>query len=146
MDVLHTVKGSSATLGARRVAEIAAALESRLRKGEAITVDELAEATAEVRASIDAFLEEERRTGPPTRPDALENVPLLPITKRLGEHLRSNNLGAMTCFEELKAASGARFHEPLSKLEQSLDRLDFDAARVHLESIETELGSEEAAS
>jgi len=146
MDVLHTVKGSAATLGARRVAEIAAALESRLRKGEAITADELADAVGEVRASIEAFLDEQRSAGPPTRDGGLENPPhvLLPITKRLEEHLRQNNLAAMSCFEELKAVAGSRFRESMIKLEQSLDRLDFDAARVHLESIEAELGNEVA--
>jgi signal transduction histidine kinase/CheY-like chemotaxis protein/HPt (histidine-containing phosphotransfer) domain-containing protein len=142
MDVLHTVKGSSATLGARRVAEIAAALESRLRKGEAITADELAEAVAEVRMSIDAFLSADAPPVVETKPGA-SNPQILPIAKRLAEHLRKNNLAAMSCFEELKAVAGSRFGEPMVKLEQSLDRLDFDAARVHLESIETQL--EEAA-
>jgi HPt (histidine-containing phosphotransfer) domain-containing protein len=138
MDVLHTVKGSSATLGAQRVAKIAAALESRLRKGEAITADELAEAVAEVRMSIDAFLSEDAAPVAEAKP-AASNPQILPIAKRLAEHLRQNNLAAMSCFEELKAVAGSRFGEPMVKLEQSLDRLDFDAARVHLESIETQL-------
>jgi PAS domain S-box-containing protein len=150
MDVLHTVKGSSSTLGARRVAEIAASLESRLRKGEAITLDELTEAVAEVRSSIDSFLDEERGAGSPTRPGGSEEPPhttdLLPIAKRLDEHLRQNNLSAMSCFEELKAAAGPRFREPMHQLELSLDRLDFDAARKYLESIERAIGPEEAAS
>jgi len=146
MDVLHTVKGSSATLGARRVAEIAAALESRLRKGEAITADELAEAVAEVRGSIDKFLDERSAdvSSAEGGRDVRTPLEILPITKQLGEHLRQNNLAAMSCFEELKSAAGARFREPMQKLEQSLDRLDFDSARVHLESIETEIGSEPA--
>jgi len=147
MDVLHTVKGSSSTLGARRVAEIAAALESRLRKGEAITLDELTEAVAEVRTSIDSFLDEERGAGSPTRPAGSEDPPhttdLLPIAKRLDEHLRQNNLSAMSCFEELKAAAGPRFREPMHQLELSLDRLDFDAARAHLQSIERAIGPED---
>jgi HPt (histidine-containing phosphotransfer) domain-containing protein len=150
MDVLHTVKGSSSTLGARRVAEIAATLESRLRKGEAIELDELSDAIAEVRASIDSFLDEERGTGSPTRPVGSEDPPrttdLLPIAKRLDEHLRQNNLSAMSCFEELKAAAGPRFREPMHQLELSLDRLDFDAARAHLEAIEHAIGPEEATS
>jgi CheY-like chemotaxis protein len=129
-------------IGARRVAEIAAALESRLRKGEAITADELAEAVAEVRMSIDAFLSADAPPVVETKPGA-SNPQILPIAKRLAEHLRKNNLAAMSCFEELKAVAGSRFGEPMVKLEQSLDRLDFDAARVHLESIETQL--EEAA-
>jgi len=148
MDVLHTLKGSSATLGARRIAEISASLESRLRRGEAITLDELNEAITEVRASIEKYLDEECRTGSPTRPPGASEDPpyvqLLPIAKQLGEHLRANNLAAMSSFEELKSAAGARFSEPMQRLQQSLDRLDFDAAQVHLHAIESQLGAEEA--
>jgi HPt (histidine-containing phosphotransfer) domain-containing protein len=147
MDVLHTVKGSSSTLGARRVAEIAAALESRLRKGEAITLDELSDAIAEVRTSIDSFLEQRGADVPSAQGgrDVRPPLDLLPIAKRLDEHLRQNNLSAMSCFEELKAAAGPRFREPMHQLELSLDRLDFDAARTHLESIERAIGPEETA-
>ncbi len=145
-DVLHTVKGSSATLGARRVAEIAAALESRLRKGEAIALNEFEAAVGEVRESIDMFLA--KGSDAPSSTDTV-NEPrppqqiLLPIAKQLDEQLRQNNLAAMTSFEELKSAAGSRFREPMQQLEQSLDRLDFDAARVHLEAIQSQLGPED---
>ena len=144
MDVLHTLKGSSATLGARRVAEISAALESKLRKGEAITADELADALAEARSSIETYLGEAPAA---TTGGGLENPPymvtaLRPIARQMDEHLRQNNLAAMSCFEELKAMAGPRFHEPMLELQQSLDRLDFDAARVHLQAIESQLAEE----
>ncbi len=141
-DVLHTVKGSSATLGARRIAEIATALESRLRKGESIALNEFEAAVEEVRMSIDVFLTRETETTPaidtPREPRAPQRI-LLPITKQLEEQLKQNNLAAMSSFEELKTAAGPLFREPMQQLEQSLDRLDFDAARLHLEAIRSQL-------
>jgi hypothetical protein len=63
----------------------------------------------------------------------------LPIAERLHEHLAQNNLAAVSCFEELKSVAGARFREPMHQIELSLDRLDFDAARSILKTIEEEL-------
>jgi len=154
-DLLHTLKGSASTLGARRVAEIAAALESKLRKGESITIDELAEAAEEVRHSIERYLGE--RPGVPNvvagglariegderarTPATTSGTAAFEIARRLDEHLKENNLAAVAAFEELKSAAGARFVEPMAKIEASLDRLDFDAARSVLKTIEAELGT-----
>ncbi|HJQ40278.1 MAG TPA: response regulator, partial [Thermoanaerobaculia bacterium] len=52
LDTLHTLKGTAATMGARRIAEEAAALEAKVRRGEATAFDELAAAIAETRGSI----------------------------------------------------------------------------------------------
>lgn len=49
-------------------------------------------------------------------------------------HLEANNLAAVDCFADLKAAVGNS--EPLRMLEESLDRLDFAAARRYLDQIE----------
>src|SRR5438874_135789 len=59
------------------------------------------------------------------------------ITKKMHEHLAANNLAAVSCFEELKLLAGANID--MKALEQSLDRLDFDAAREHLHVIERRL-------
>ena len=60
------------------------------------------------------------------------------------DHLDKNNLAAMQCFDELKTAAGSRWPEPLRALEASLDKLDFNAARVHLEQIESQLQREKS--
>ena len=59
---------------------------------------------------------------------------LVPIAKKLREHLEANNLAAVDCFADLKATVGNS--EPLRMLEESLDRLDFESARHYLDQIE----------
>jgi HPt (histidine-containing phosphotransfer) domain-containing protein len=132
LEILHSMKGCAATLGARRLSEQAAALEIRLRRGEGVVVTELHAAADELKASI------ARVVLPPAAPQpqaAASDTPVLPIAKQLDEQLRENNLAAVKCFEELRAAAGARYAEPMQRLEQSLDRLDFEAARRHLAAV-----------
>jgi two-component system sensor histidine kinase/response regulator len=140
-DLLHTLKGSSATLGARRVADIAASIESRLRKGEPVTLDQLQSAAEEVQASLDGVLRTNQPSGSlaPARDDIVAGPRLLEIAKKLSEQLEGNNLEAMTSFEELKSAVGSHFAASMQAIEESLDRLDFDAARTHLGALEAEL-------
>ena len=70
---------------------------------------------------------------------ALTGPRLLTIAKKLGEQLKGNNLEAMTSFDELKAAVGGGYAASMQAIEASLDRLDFDAARTHLEALEAQL-------
>ena len=143
-DLLHTLKGSAATLGARRVAEIAASLEVKLRGGEPIDVDELGGAVTELRQSIDLFLSSNGGAPPAVAVPSADAPRLLPIAKKMNEHLLANNLAAIVCFDELKSAAGDRFREPIQQLEASLDRLDFESARGHLRVLEAQLAAEEA--
>jgi hypothetical protein len=83
---------------------------------------------------------------PPAHAADAPGVAVLPIARRLDEQLRENNLAAVKCFEELRDAAGTRFAVPLQRLEQSLDRLDFEAAREHLRELEAQLGSGEVPS
>ena len=139
-DRLHTLKGSSSTLGARRVAEIAAQLEQRARKGDPFTIDELQLAVNEVKESIERVIpsgsERSGRGVAPAHPDP--SLPLgvtLEIARKLDDHLKANNLAAVSIFAELKNAAGTQFQQPLEQLEASLDQLDFDRARAHLRTI-----------
>lgn len=136
LDLLHTLKGSAATLGARRLAEEAAALEGKLRRREEISLDAITAATAEVQASIASLIDV---TPPAPETPAGDKAMLVPIAKRMEEHLRENNLAAMTCFEELKSLAGPQLRDAMRELERSLDRLDFDAARAQLAEIEGRL-------
>jgi two-component system sensor histidine kinase/response regulator len=133
LDILHTLKGSASTLGARRVAEQAATLETIARDGGSIEPGELESAIEQTTASIDAVL----KSGGEPKPPAPHGE-LLPIAKRMRAHLDANNLAAMECFEELKALAGARWPEPMRRLEASLDRLDFASARQLLDAIVSE--------
>ena len=139
LEILHTLKGSASTLGARRIAGEAAALETIARSGAAIDLDDLDAAIRETTESIDVVVRHLTSTieAPPAEgPDGLE---LLPIARRLREHLEANNLAAMQCFEELRALAGRRWPGPMQQLEASLDRLDFAAAREHLDAISAHL-------
>ena len=148
LDVLHTLKGSSATMGARRVAEESAALEGQLRRNETIVTDALIAAIAEVRGSIEILCRTDNPGGPEQTGVSVQagqtGLSVLHIARQMREHLRENNLAAMSCFDELKSLANGRFSGPMQQLEQSLDRLDFEAARTHLASIETALAAEEA--
>lgn len=144
LEVLHSLKGCAATLGARRVSEQAASLEIRLRRGEPIALNELEAAATELKESIARVVAAPAPAAPPPVVRPTSPSTLLPIAKRLNEQLRENNLGAVKCFEELRAAAGTRFGETMQRIEQSLDRLDFDTARRHLADVESQLGPEEA--
>jgi signal transduction histidine kinase/CheY-like chemotaxis protein/HPt (histidine-containing phosphotransfer) domain-containing protein len=143
LDLLHTVKGTSATMGARRVADEAAALEASGKAGQPLALDALDQAIAEVSESIDRITE--LLSAPAVAPEGSKDhaTPRMmsPVVQRLREQIDANNLAAMESFEELKSLAGRRWSEPLRALEVSLDRLDFAVAREQLEALESELNS-----
>jgi PAS domain S-box-containing protein len=144
LDDLHSLKGCAATLGARRVSDHAATLEVRLRLNQTVALTELTNLLGEVKESIARVIDVAPTATSMAMPKAMAGPQLLPIARRLDDQLRENNLGAVSCFEELKSAAGARFNGQMKGLEQSLDRLDFDAAREHLREIEAQLVTEDA--
>jgi len=149
LEILHSMKGCAATLGARRLSDQAAALEIRLRRGEGVVLTDLLAAATELNESIARVVTPAAPPNvapPPAAPGDASGVAVLPIARRLDEQLRENNLAAVKCFEELRDAAGTRFAVPLQRLEQSLDRLDFEAAREHLRELEAQLGSGEVPS
>jgi two-component system sensor histidine kinase/response regulator len=147
-DLLHTLKGSAATMGARQVAQEAATLESWIRRGVPVVLGDLAAAIDEATDSIEslnAMLSVAARPSPaatqhPLPPGEGGRRPgegrgaTLNIARKMREHLEANNLAAVDCFADLKAAVGNS--EPLRMLEESLERLDFAAARRYLDQIE----------
>ncbi|MEA2569335.1 MAG: two-component system, sensor histidine kinase and response regulator [Acidobacteriota bacterium] len=142
-DLLHTLKGTSATMGARRVADHAATLEAAARRGETLELEALAGAIDEAKASIDVVIRQ-LTASTDVKAEPIAGPQLIPIARRMRTHLDENNLAAMQCFVELKQAAGARWAEPLRALEASLDKLDFGAARAHLEKLESQLTPEES--
>jgi two-component system sensor histidine kinase/response regulator len=135
-DLLHTLKGSAATMGARQVAQEAATLESWIRRGVPVVLGDLAAAIDEATGSIESL--NAMLGGAPAASQAAKgsNAPFLPIAQKMREHLEANNLAAVDCFADLKSAVGDQYAEPLRLLEESLDRLDFAAARGYLDQIE----------
>ena len=128
-------------MGAKQVAQEAATLESWIRRGVPVVLADLAAAIDEATDSIETLntlLSMESNVGRasarPGRAEARPTSALLPIAQKMREHLDANNLAAVDCFADLKAAIGSS--EPLRMLEESLDRLDFAAARRYLDQIE----------
>ena len=148
-DLLHTLKGSAATMGARQVAQEAATLESWIRRGVPVVLADLAAAIDEASDSIESLNPLLNGVAPAILPAggraaaakdagriAGATPTLLPIARKMREHLDANNLAAVDCFSDLRLAVGDKHAEPLRMLEVSLDRLDFAAARRYLDQIE----------
>jgi len=145
--LLHTLKGSAATVGGTRAAEAAAALERALRTGAAEhelqpRLQELDAALGELLTSIGAFTADE----PPPRGAAAIEVAMTAdvvtgdgdaavLVQRLRELLPVNDLRALDCFQELKQALGGRADGALRALEEALERLDFESAGARLETL-----------
>jgi len=137
-DLPHTLKGSAATMGAKQVAQEAATLESWIRRGVPVVLGDLAAAIDEATDSIETLntVLGGAPAASPAHAGRIGATPLLPITKKMREHLEANNLAAVDCFPDLKSAVGEKHSEPLRMLEESLDRLDFESARRYLDQIE----------
>lgn len=142
--LLHTLKGSAATIGARRLADAAAKLETSLREGTdtKIASGGLRIALQEFRESADLLSGVPRKSEPgvATTPVRAEDAKAaLPLIRTMNEYLKQNNLATMECFREIRNLIGSRFPNQLSDLEDCLDRLDFESARSLLPEIEAAL-------
>ncbi|MEO7921592.1 MAG: response regulator, partial [Thermoanaerobaculia bacterium] len=149
LHVLHTLKGTSATVGAVRVAAAAAGLEVAMKLPTSPFPDlqELSAAVAESIRGVEEITRTEAGAGAMTSPSLASVAPLgseraagaLVIARRLAEDVASNNLAASSTFAELEALLDGSLHEPLRALEDSLARVDFDEAATHLVSVTSAL-------
>jgi PAS domain S-box-containing protein len=144
MDVLHTLKGTSSTLGADRVAEASAALEKALSDSQdwVELADRLEREIALVLGGWQAH--DHDLTTPDHAPPAgqvIDAAMVGPLLREMAHLLSENNLKARPCFEELREAIAALGTSAgqIQNLERSLDRLDFEAASRTLEVIAAEL-------
>ncbi len=146
--LLHSLKGSAATIGAHRLAKAAATMESAVRRNQdgGLLVAELEGAVEEYTASA-RTLAGERAGGAPAAARAVERTvatgpagsadpSVVALARQLDAFLATNNLEATNCFEQLRAALPGGDDEALGELARSLDQLDFNAARAALRSIE----------
>ncbi|HVR38917.1 MAG TPA: response regulator, partial [Thermoanaerobaculia bacterium] len=122
LDVLHTLRGTAATLGAHRVAQAAAALE----RDASASLDELSDALAEVRRSAE----------PVNAVASIEsNGNTLEIANRLHALLATNDLAALECAAELRASLHPTLAPLGDELQSAVDRLDFEKASALLREI-----------
>jgi two-component system sensor histidine kinase/response regulator len=146
LHLLHTLKGTSATVGARRVAEEAASLEAALKRAPRSKPS-----FAALAASVDEVLKDRVILEGPTAGAASSGAraPLepaaardaLPVARRLLAHVKESNLAASTTFQELKAILKTSLSQEVGDLEAALDVLDFDAAAKTTEALSRSLES-----
>ncbi|MBL8115021.1 MAG: response regulator [Acidobacteria bacterium] len=140
-DLIHTLKGSSATLGMRRVAEELGALEESLRKSPESRPEllPLAAAIEEVRTGCEDLL-----VVVATAPAVASSGPVdagrakeaLEIAGRLRGLLEEGSLDAPTEVARLKAVLGEQLADLVSQLEDAASRLDVPAALAVLSELE----------
>jgi two-component system sensor histidine kinase/response regulator len=145
LHILHTLKGTAATAGARRVAEEAASLEAALKRAPRAKPS-----LAALGASVDEVLKDRALLEAPA-PAAFTGVPAplgaaaardaLPVARRLLAHVKESNLAASTTFQELKAVLEGGLPREIGELEAALDILDFEAAGKTTEALARSLES-----
>jgi len=143
LDTLHTLKGTSATLGADGVAEAAASFERALVEsldwGQA--ADDLDREMALVLGCAEVL---ETVPSVPTRPAAestsIDASQVQPLLGELQHLLNDNNMRASAVFEEVRAAiAGSGLDAEIGSLGRSLKKLDFESASRTLELIARKL-------
>jgi CheY-like chemotaxis protein/HPt (histidine-containing phosphotransfer) domain-containing protein len=144
LSLLHTLKGTSGTIGAVWVAEAATSLEAALKKSREgrHSLDELSGAVDEIQRGSEVLRTAEADEKPRDDGAGIDRETAqaaLPIAARLAEHVASNNLAATTAFAELRTALSGRTPSSLRELERCLDQLDFDAAGPHIARVSSEL-------
>jgi two-component system, sensor histidine kinase and response regulator len=147
LHLLHTLKGTSATVGAVTVARIAAGLETALRADGQTRPDlqPLDAACREAIASMATLAPVAVVNGGPDVPvDGATARQALPLLRELEQHLANSNLAATTTFSALKAVLGARLRQPVAELEACLERLDFEGATPHVQALGTALAAAES--
>ncbi len=132
--VLHTLKGTAATLGARRLARAAAELEVSLDGLDDVpprepSLEGLAASLEDVLAGTDRVVGrgDVNATQAVTRPrDSAEAA--LALVDRLAALVAAGDLAAADRIAELRSALGPDASDLLGKLERAVDRLDFEKA------------------
>jgi HPt (histidine-containing phosphotransfer) domain-containing protein len=130
---LHTLKGLAATVGATRLAGVAAQMESRTKAG--VMPSEQSALVTQLRDAIDAGVQAltpvlERLRPPPSPHDGTEMTPAQFETGMtvLLDLLKHSNMQALDAFEQMRLAQGQRWSGILHPISKEIERLDFDAA------------------
>jgi len=137
--LLHSLKGTAATIGASDLANEASRIEASLRIGEPLMLDAFSRILEQTIASIDSYAPPAAVTPIPLTP--LAGADILSLTSRLNALLTANDLSALDCYRELKLQLDGHDLPSVPQLGSAVEQLDFAAARVHLQKVEGELGA-----
>jgi HPt (histidine-containing phosphotransfer) domain-containing protein len=145
--MLHTLKGIAGNISAKTLYSAAEKLETAVSQNDADAIlfltgpleSALNQVLKSVRMLDDALPDETAGYEPfaDTETDIETSAPLI---LRLSQLLQENDLEAEDYLESLAAHfRGSEFAEPIRKLEEQIDRLDFDKARESLGKLATAL-------
>ena len=126
----HTLKGNAGNIGARELEQAAAALEAACNKRETAMIDQLLPKLGQTLATVLGGLAA-LAPAPATASSstAVDVQSLLPQFTRLAEQLVDGDAEAVETSHELCAALAGTVHEAaMQKIDQAIDRFDFDAA------------------
>jgi PAS domain S-box-containing protein len=134
----HTLRGLGATLGAMRLAEVAAAIEKSVVAIDATVMSEtLREVIKQTRVAIAAIVELWKETRGPAAATAGQRdaAELHAQLKPLAELLRESDMAATDRFADLVDAQDSTWQEELKPLAAAIARLDFGAALQECEQL-----------
>ena len=150
----HTIKGVSGTVGAHKLSEISAQLESSLKKGDSDRIPDLMERFANeierVMSSLDAFFKNEaamqtdeasngREVGT-TPPELFDPSGLKKLFQQLCDLIETRDSDAIKLVTEIKALLGpSHISDHFLKLESELSRFKFEHAKEALHQATKEL-------
>ena len=132
--LVHSLKGTAATLGAERLSELAARLEERLRTGERVEAHELGAEMQELAVELAALAAALR---PAAHACAAQTQPVMPPDglNPLLELLEQNDTAALAWLDSHAAALRAQLGPPFETVARQIGQFDFAAAAQTLRSL-----------
>ncbi len=136
--LLHTLKGTAATVGAHRLAAIAAEAEHRLREGSVPAGEEARLMLERIGAAVEAVtadltlalrqLQPDVNASRPADSPPVDSGALQVHLDRLMTLLRNSDLASLDVYAQLRDRHGATLNEALEALDEAMAGLDFSQA------------------
>ncbi len=143
--LLHTLKGTAATVGAMRLSAVAAEAEHRMKQGSAPLGDEAQEMLARIQSAVDAVsadlapvLRQLQADAPDT--GAVAPAPDLAVLRadlqELLALLRTSDLASLDTYARLRDQHAAALQQQLDTLDEAMAGLDFAQAASLCEALQ----------
>jgi PAS domain S-box-containing protein len=136
--LLHTMRGSVGTLGARKFAELSLLAEIEIRDGDKCNIDgvlrSVEDALQETVNAARHWLEQKKAITPSEQGTLLTHVEERKLILQLREYLQQNDIGACDVFSLVKENLSQKIPtEGMLQLEELINGLDFKRADLILE-------------
>lgn len=139
-DLAHSIKSAAAYLGAPGLSDLASQVEAALSQGNN---DEATLLIPELVQQLELFLQALSRV--PWPHQVLVDTKILPISelqeqlKHLDQLLSEANTRAVNLLDDLLPAVSSEFHPSLAKIRRALDEVEYETARILLNSLATDM-------